>query len=58
MNKLSEIILTILVLAGMYCAISTSGAPVRDSVMRAQRMVVVVADGTEPMPTCRGKACR
>jgi hypothetical protein len=57
MNKISEIVLTVLVLAGMYCAISTSVASVRDPVIRAHQMVVV-ADGTDPMPICRGKACR
>ncbi len=58
MHKMSEILLTLLVLAGMYCAISTSVAPVRSPVIRAQQMVVV-ADGTDPMPLCRGKrACQ
>jgi hypothetical protein len=57
MYKISEILLTALVLAGMYCAVSTSSAPVRNPVIRSQQ-AVLVADGTDPMPVCRGNGKR
>jgi hypothetical protein len=58
MNKISGILLTALLLAGMYCAISTSSTPVRNPVVRSQQ-AMLVADGTDPMPVCRGKrACQ
>jgi hypothetical protein len=56
MYKISEILLTALVLAGMYCAVSTSSA-LRNPVIRSQQ-AVLVADGTDPMPVCRGNGKR
>ena len=57
MYKISEILLTALVLAGMYCALSTSSAPANTPVIRTQQ-AVLVADGTDPMPVCRGNGKR
>jgi hypothetical protein len=57
MYKISEILLTALVLVGMYCAVSTSSAPVTNPVIRSQQ-AVLVADGTDPMPVCRGNGKR
>jgi hypothetical protein len=55
MNKSVEILLTVLALAGMYCAIPKSTAQV-DSVTRAEQ-TIMLADGTDPMPFCRAKGC-
>jgi hypothetical protein len=54
MNKTIEIVLTALALAGMYCAIPKSFAPVGNPVIRAEQ--ALIADGSDPMPLCRG--CR
>jgi hypothetical protein len=55
MNKTVEFLLAALALSGMYCAIpkSTPGA----DVIRTQQ-TVILADGSDPMPLCRGKLCR
>ncbi len=53
MNKTAEIVLTALALAGMYCAIPKSFAPVGNPVIQAEQ-AVLVADGSDPMPLCRG----
>jgi hypothetical protein len=57
MKKIAEILLTALALAGMYCAIPKSFAPVDNSGIAAEQMVLV-ADGSDPMPLCRGKVCK
>jgi hypothetical protein len=57
MKKTVEIVLTGLALAGMYCAIPKSSAPVGNPGIGAEQMVLV-ADGSDPMPLCRGKACK
>lgn len=54
MNKAAEIVLTALLLVGMYCAIPTSLAQ-GDPVIRAKQ-AVLLADGSDPMPLCR--TCR
>jgi hypothetical protein len=57
MNKVLEILLTVVALAGLYSAISTSISRSGNSAFRADQ-AVVVADGSDPMPLCRGKACK
>jgi hypothetical protein len=57
MNKTAEIVLIALALAGMYCAIPKNPSPIDNSRIGAEQMVVV-ADGSDPMPLCRGKACK
>ncbi len=57
MNKTAEIVLIALALAGMYCAIPKNWSQIDNSRIGAQQMVVV-ADGSDPMPLCRGKACK
>jgi len=52
-----EILLTVLALAGMYCAIPKNTAPVGNSNIGAEQ-IVLVADGSDPMPLCRGKRCK
>jgi hypothetical protein len=57
MNKTLEVLLTILVLAGLYCAIPKNVSRRDDSGVRAAQ-VVTIADGSDPMPLCRGKRCK
>jgi hypothetical protein len=57
MKRTAEIVLTALALAGMYCATPRSFAPVDNSGVGAGQMVLV-ADGSDPMPLCRGKVCK
>ena len=57
MKRIAEIVLTALALAGMYCAIPKNSSPIDNSRIGAEQMVVV-ADGSDPMPFCRGKACK
>jgi len=56
MNKVLEALLTLVVLAGLYCAIPTSGPPARNSAVRADQ-AVIIADGSDPMPLCRHAVC-
>jgi hypothetical protein len=55
MNRTAEIVLTVLALAGMYCAIPKMFAPVAPTI--AEQMALV-ADGSDPMPLCRGQRCK
>jgi hypothetical protein len=57
MKSTAEILLTALALAGIYCAIPKSDTPVGKPGIRAEQ-VVLVADGSDPMPLCRGKVCK
>ena len=57
MKSTAEILLTALALAGIYCAVSKSYTPVGNPAIRAEQ-VVLVADGSDPMPLCRGKVCK
>jgi D-arabinose 1-dehydrogenase-like Zn-dependent alcohol dehydrogenase len=56
MNKVLEALLTLVVLAGLYCAIPTSVSPARNSAVRAGQ-AVIIADGSDPMPLCRHAVC-
>jgi hypothetical protein len=53
MNKVLEVLLTVVALAGLYCAIPMNNSRPANSAVRAEQ-AVVVADGTDPMPFCRG----
>jgi len=55
MNKALELLLTALALAGMYCAIPRNNAQA-SAALRVDQ-TVVIADGSDPMPLCRGKRC-
>lgn len=57
MNKSVEILLTVLALAGMYCAIPKRAVPAGNPVVRAEQEVII-ADGSDPMPLCRGRRCK
>jgi len=56
MNKVLETLLTVVALAGLYSAISTSAPPPGHSAIRADQ-TVLMADGTDPMPLCRKIVC-
>ena len=56
MNKVLEVLLTVVALAGLYSAIPTSTAPPANSAIQADQ-VVIVADGSDPMPLCRARHC-
>lgn len=57
MNKAPEVLLTLVALAGLYSAVATSNTRTGDSEVRTAQ-AVVVADGSDPMPLCRGKHCK
>jgi hypothetical protein len=57
MKTTVEILLTALALTGMYCAIPKNVTQASNPGIGAQQMVLV-ADGSDPMPLCRGKACK
>jgi len=54
MNKAVEVVLTAIALVGLFCALPKS-TPTNVSIQPQQ--TVVVADGSDPMPICRGKRC-
>ncbi|MBZ5666030.1 MAG: hypothetical protein LAO30_15620 [Acidobacteriia bacterium] len=56
MNKVLEVLLTVVALAGLYSAIPASTSQPGNSAIRAEQ-TVVVADGSDPMPLCRAKRC-
>jgi hypothetical protein len=56
MNKILEVVLVVVALAGLFSAIPASNARPGNSAFRAEQ-VVVVADGTDPMPLCRQRVC-
>ncbi len=56
MNKVLEVLLTVVALVGLYSAIATSVSPPGNSAVRAKQ-AVVMADGSDPMPLCRGRHC-
>jgi len=57
MKSTLEVFLALVALAGMYCAVPKSSSQVGNSGIQAEH-VVLVADGSDPMPLCRGKACK
>ena len=56
MNKVLEVLLTVVALAGLYSAIPASTARPANSAVRAEQLVVI-ADGSDPMPLCRKRHC-
>lgn len=57
MKTTGEILLAAVALVGIYCAVSKSPSLVGKTGIQAEH-VVLVADGSDPMPLCRGKACK
>lgn len=57
MKTTVEILLIGLAVTGMYCAIPRHITQASNPGIGAQQ-IVLVADGSDPMPLCRGKACK
>jgi hypothetical protein len=57
MKKRVELLLMVLALAGIYCGVSKSAERAVNPRLGAEQ-IVLVADGSDPMPLCRGKACK
>lgn len=57
MKSTAELLLVLVALASLYCAIPRKSDQVINPRIGAQQ-VVLVADGSDPMPLCRGKACK
>jgi hypothetical protein len=57
MKKSVEMVLMMLALAGLYCGTSKSAARAVKPGLGVEQ-IVLVADGSDPMPLCRGKACK
>lgn len=55
--KTAEMLLALVALASLYCAIPKRSDQVTKPQIGAQQ-VVLVADGSDPMPLCRGRACK
>ncbi len=56
MNKTLQVVLTALALAGAYCSLTTHVVTPNSSNSAAEK-AVMFADGSDPMPACRGKVC-
>jgi len=56
MNRILEVLLTVVALAGLYSAIPASNARPGNSAVRAEQ-TMLVADGSDPMPLCRARLC-
>ncbi len=56
MKRTLEVLLAGLALAGLYSAIPKSNAT--NKAVIGTEQVVLIADGSEPMPVCRGKTCK
>ena len=56
MNKVLEVLLTVVALAGLYSAVPTSAPKPANAGIRTEQ-VVLIADGSDPMPLCRAKLC-
>ncbi len=59
MARIAEVLLAAFALIGICSAIpkTSTTAPASSSVIQAEH-VVALADGSEPMPLCRGKSCK
>ncbi len=57
MKRTTEVLLMVLTMVGVYCAIPRSPDRVLNPGIGAEQ-VVLVADGSDPMPLCRGKVCK
>ncbi len=56
MNRIFELFLTLVALAGLYSAIPASTPLSPTPKVRAEQ-AVVIADGSDPMPLCRTRTC-
>lgn len=56
MKKVIEVMLTVLALAGLYSGMPSKISHPGHSAVRSEQ-VVVIADGSDPMPLCHNKRC-
>jgi hypothetical protein len=56
MNKIMEVLLTALALAGLYSAMPSNISHPGNTAVRAEQ-AVAIADGSDPMPLCHNKHC-
>ncbi len=57
MARIAEVLLAAFALIGICSAIPKSSYQTSTTQVQAEH-VVVLADGSEPMPLCRGKSCK
>lgn len=57
MKTIGEVLLVALALVAIYCSAPKKTSQADGPTIRAEQ-VVLVADGSDPMPVCRGKVCR
>ena len=57
MKTTGEVLLAALALAAIYCTVPENASQAGAATIRAEQ-VVLVADGSDPMPLCRGKVCK
>ena len=57
MKTTGEVLLAALALAAIYSAVPRSPSQTGGPTIRAEQMVLI-ADGSDPMPVCRGKSCK
>lgn len=57
MKTTGEVLLAALALAAIYSAVPKNASQTVAATIRAEQ-VVLVADGSDPMPLCRGRVCK
>jgi len=57
MKTTGQVLLAALALAAIYSAVPKNASQAGSATIRAEQ-VVLVADGSDPMPLCRGRACK
>ncbi len=57
MARIAEVLLAAFALIGICSAIPRSSSQTSPTVIQPQH-VIALADGSEPMPLCRGKSCK
>ncbi len=57
MKRTAEVLLIVWTMVGMYCAIPKRSDRVLNPNIGTPQLVLV-ADGSEPLPLCRGKVCK
>jgi hypothetical protein len=57
MKTTGEVLLAALALAAIYCAVPKNPSLTSAATIGAEQ-VVLVADGSDPMPLCRGRVCK
>lgn len=57
MKTTGEVLLAALALAAIYSAVPRNPSQTGGPTIGAEQ-VVLVADGSDPMPVCRGKVCK